>query len=545
MTSNTTISKVGKQPFAGAADTAATMAKTNLFTASLLPLLLIACGGFSEDTDPGTIANQPSRPGTEPGAGPKAPPVEGKPQSSDLVEALGVFVTNAGSATPDGTRARPFASIQQGIDAAKKVGKRVYVCAGSFDESIVLADSISVIGGLDCSKPEWTVGAPDARSKIVAPTSPALTARSIATATKLSGLDVVAPNATEPGASSIGLLAEKSPGLVVASSSISAGEGAKGADGAEGIQLVQAGTLDGAPSEPWAICTGATCKILGVNTWGKVMGNPPATSVCVGEAGHDGEVGGTGGSGGLFTIVRDEGGYAYGVPYGGAANSADGGGSRTSAVGLAGFDAVNNTLVGSLGPSGYVTANGNKGTNGSPGKGGSGGSGHFPSGVAWSASIDGQVARGASGASGGAGGCPGLAGEPGQGGGASIALALVESPLTLEDTKLTSATGGAPGLGAFGSKPSRGGAAAYGPGIAASQHGGNGGVAGTSSNGTAGPSFAIAHVGGAPSLDSASKTEPGKGGTGVPARTKTENGVGTLTSIAATPDGLSEAIHAF
>ena len=517
------------------------MAKTNLFSASLLPLLLIACGGFSGESDPG--ANGNPLPDAGVAQDPKAPPVPGKPQTSDLVESLGVFVTNAGSATPDGTRARPYPSIQQGIDAAKKVGKRVYVCAGSYPEALVLADSISVIGGLDCSKPEWVVGAPDARSKVVSPTSPAITARAITSATKISGLDVVAPNATEPGSSSIGVFADNSPALVVASSSITAGDGAKGTNGAEGTQLNQTAMHDGVPSIDWVECSPATCKKVGIG-YEKVMGAAGAISNCGGLPSQDGERGGDGGSGGLW-VARQPDGVTYVWQIYGAANGPDVGGPGTSAVGTPGTNGPPAAQVGSLSSTGYAPADGNPGTDGQPGRGGAGGAGTSPS-LAPSLATYTKIYRGISGAGGGGGGCPGLSGKPGTGGGASIALALVESAIVIEETKLVSGAGGAAGLGAFGSAPRRGGSPGYGPYPAqASGNGGNGGVAGTSSNGSAGPSFAIAHVGGAPTLDNASKTEAGRGGAGVPARTKTENGVGTPTSIAATPDGLSEAIHAF
>lgn len=518
-----------------------TMGKHTLFTtAPLLSLLLIACSEYAGQPEP--LVNGPNAPVAD---APKAPPVQGAPQSTDLVETLGVFVTEKGNDAGDGSRTRPFATIQHGIDVAMKVGKRVYVCAGSYSESLTIADSISVIGGLDCSQLEWKPASADARSKIVAPTSPAITARGITSATRVSNLDVLAPNATQESGSSIGLLAERAPALVVASSSITAGDGAKGKDGSDGVQLVQTGTLDGTPSQPWAVCSALTCKLVAGNRYEKPGGNAGATSVCSGAPGHDGEMGGTGGSGGLYRVVRDEAGSFVALPYeNNPANLAEGGGSRTSAVGAAGVDGANAALVGTLGAEGYAPASGVAGTDGQPGKGGSGGAGAFPSFLNL-ASYEDATIRGMSGAGGGAGGCPGLAGQPGGGGGASIAVALVESPIVLEDTRVASGTGGAPGLGSFGSRPSRGGSANGGTyPEQAGMHGGNGGVAGTSSNGSAGPSFGVAHVGAAPTLKGATKVEQGKGGAGVEARTKTQ-GVGGDVSIAATPDGLSEAIHAF
>lgn len=518
------------------------MGKHILFSAPLLALLSITvfaggCSEYGSEKDP--IVSGPSRPAGE--EGPKAPPVQGTPQSGELVETLGVFVTPNGSDAGDGTRTRPFATIQHGIDVAKKIGKRVYVCAGSFSESLELADSISVIGGLDCSQLDWKLGAADARSKVTAPKSPAISARAITSATRISGLDVVAPNATDPSGSSIGLFAEKSPGIVVASSSITAGDGAKGSDGADGVQLNQSAAHDGQAPLDWAECNAATCKRL-ANGYEKIAGTGGSISACGGSAAQNGEKGGDGGSGGLWVARQPDGvTYVWQVYF---AKTPEAGGSGTSAVGAAGTDGVPAALAGGLGVTGYAPADGNSGTDGQPGKGGAGGAGTAPA-LSPSAALYTKIYRGISGAGGGGGGCPGLAGQAGKGGGASIAMALVDSPIVVEDVVARAGKGGAAGLGTFGGAPRRGGApngsADF---IQSSKNGGNGGIAGTSSNGSAGPSFGVAHVGAAPTLKGTTKVEQGQGGAGVDARSQLM-GVGGNASIAATPAGLSEAIHAF
>ena len=199
----------------------------------------VACSNFGSDTTAPDTVDPATTSGVDGGSadsGPKAPIVNGTPDTSDINETLGVFVAPKGKADGAGTRAWPLGSIQAGIDMGKRVGKRVYVCAGTFPESLVIADSISIIGGLDCTTPEWRIG--PTKTRIEAPVTPAVVATNISTPTRLEGLDIVAADATEPSGSSTGLLAKEASGLTIVSSRIEAGNGAKGADGTDGIQLV-------------------------------------------------------------------------------------------------------------------------------------------------------------------------------------------------------------------------------------------------------------------------------------------------------------------
>jgi len=155
------------------------------------------------------------------------------------------------------------------------------------------------------------------------------------------------------------------------------------------------------------------------------------------------------------------------------------------------------------------------------------------------------VWRAASGDAGGAGGCPGLAGTPGKGGGGSIALALVESPLVLDGAELVSMKAGSAGKGVFGSDATAGGAAGVGwsvDPIFTGRPGGRGGLAGVSTNGSSGPSLGVIHSGAAPKIMGSTKIVPGPGGAGVDAQVRTV--LGSTKTIPATEAGLSEAIHA-
>jgi len=510
-------------------------ALTLLAIAGLVP----ACGAFGTDDAPPA----PAAPGPDGGDAPKAKQVEGTPDTSDINETLGVFVAPRGSASGEGSRERPLLSLQAAIDLGKKLGKRVYVCTGIYREALTLADSISVIGGLDCSGPLWKPGA--AKSRIQSPSSPAVSAKDIASATRLEGLEIVAPNATEPSASSIGIHAVRSSGLVIASSKISAGNGANGTNGTTGIQLVQQGSINGGNSIPAAKCVrNVTCTKFDPSLPWSAPGASGGTSVCAGAPDHNGLPGGTGGTGGLYTLSSDFVNYRWDVLAGATPGEA-----KPGTPGTNGTDAPVASSLGSLGEDGFVPITGGAGTDGAPGNGGRGGQGGQqqpdyglppPSGVRF-----GDAYRGTSGDGGGAGGCPGLAGAPGTGGGGSIALALVDSPLVLDGAELLSARGGTAGRGAFGSDPTAGGL----PGVGwsadpsfAGRPGGRGGLAGVSTNGVSGPSLGIIHAGPGPKIKGSTKIVPGTGGASIDAQVRTV--LGTTKTIPATAAGLSKEVHA-
>lgn len=481
-------------------------------------LLFAACSGTYGAADQEQPAASPEQ---------AAPPVQGTPSESELTEEQGVFVV-AGKLDGDGTRARPFGTLKEALEVAKITKKRVFACAGVFREQLVVEGGVSMIGGLDCSEPVWTLGT--GRSTVESPASPAMIAREIATATRIERFDVVAPSATEPGGSSIGLLATDSPALTIVDASIVAQDGAAGADGVRGIQLVQKGMLNGYDFDPHRYVGG-------------VFGNPmPAptpgpTSICEGEPGHDGETGGYGGSGGLWEwgIRQDfvEGWYPY-------LNNSDHRGqpgqTKSGAAGKAGVDGPSAKAIGWFSREGYTPRAGARGTNGEPGKGGSGGWGMNP--LLGKPSPAMPYAAGIGGGSGGAGGCPGLAGTPGGGGGASVGVLLFASPLVLERVTIASQDGGAGGRGAFGSSPTPGGAGGRGvtgyPATAASR-GGDGGRAGVSGHGAGGPSIALVHDGSTPEMTDVT-LKHGRGGAGQPATSEGGQTIGSSVAGEATPE---------
>jgi hypothetical protein len=504
-----------------------------------------ACSGFGAAD--AAKATDPAPAEQVPGGGPAAPPITGTPTAGDINEELGVFVSPNGATLAAGTRAQPLASIQAGIDMGKSAGKRVYVCTGTFKEALTLADSISVIGGLDCSDPaEWKIGAP--RTRLEAPASPAITARNMTLATRVEGLDVVAPGATVAGESSFGLLAEKVTSLVFANSKITAGDGAKGDDGTLGIKLTQTGSPGGTDVSPSARCiAGVTCDYDALSETSSFLarsGPFGGTSVCTGApglSGINGEKGGWGGSPGLQEVRGGAGSANYfGLYLNYNGNSITLGQKLVGGQASVGTDGAN-AAPGMFSAQGYAPATGIAGTNGGPGKGGSGGDGHVTMAdpAAWAVY---DVFIGYSGASGGAGGCPGLAGGAGTGGGASVAALLFDSPVNFSSTDLVSGHGGDPGRGAIGSEPTPGGLPGANPFAAtlpmlSAAAGSAGGAAGVSGNGSSGPSIGIAYSGATPVL--AGKITPGTGGAAIGV-TNGPNG----KSIPATPAGLSRDILA-
>ncbi len=503
---------------------------------SVTLVFLAGCGVFS-----GEDAQTPNDPNAPPIVAPNdpppaAPPLTGTPAPSEIDEKLGVFVAPSGTTDGEGTRAKPVASIAKGIEIAKQSGKRVYVCEGTYREAIVIENKISMVGGLDCSSASWAIA--NKRSRVLSPTTPAITADNVTDPTRFEGFDVIAPDATDPSGSSIGLFAVGSPALTVAKARIDAGSGAKGDDGIPAVQLVQSGNIDGLPGlTERDYCATKPDGMCQVNVQ-PAAGGAPGTSICTGAAVVT-ENGGAGGTGGVWKSNPADGAHVVAwwneyqnnpVFFGAKAGVA-----RSGAPAGSGTDGTSTQSAGALTKEGFVPAHGTRGTDGEPGKGGSGGNGYWPT-----ASAKNQyIWYGNSGSGGGAGGCPGLAGGEGKGGGASIAAYLVDSAMTFEGVELFAKNGGAGGRGTFGSNPTPGGEG--GPmvnGIAttAGKPGTAGGEAGSSGSGAGGSSFGLVHIGGAPTL---TKTKPQAGtpGSGAP-----ELAQGT-TTIAASPSGVAMDVY--
>ena len=468
-------------------------------------------------------------------------------------DTFGIFVSSSlGSASGDGTKAKPYASLNAGIAAAKAAKKRVYACAEPYAESVTLADGASVFGYFDCST-AWSIG--NNHAKVQSPTSPAATATNISSATRVEAVDLVAPDFTDKSQSSIALLASASPGLTIANATLHAGTGGKGDDGVAGIQLSDSGTTkNGGDSWAKGYCSGTLCSA----PYGGANGGK---NTCTNASGHDGYPGGTGGAAGHYISQTDSGGITYhwypdnqypttgGSPTTGTAQTAQGGVLGPNQPGTTGSDGsngpsgVNGAAVGTLSATGYASSDGTAGGDGQPGQGG-GGAGAVGLALTNDPDINPQLHPGAngwgeSGGGGGAGGCPGLAGTLGKGGGASVGIIAIQSPITLDTVKIEATNGGAAGASGKPSDPTPGGSGgAHGKYTGIPGAGGYGGQGGVSGNGGGGPSIGIAAQGAPPTLKSSTIAQ-GSGGAGVPQRTATS------LIIPASPDGLSKDVYSF
>ncbi|MGE0321023.1 MAG: hypothetical protein AB7K71_04670 [Polyangiaceae bacterium] len=421
------------------------------------------------------------------GTGPQCDPTSLPGDDACVIDdEYGVFVSPSGSDSNGGTMAAPFATVGKGLQEAKAAGKRLYVCAdgGSFAETVSLSAAnagISAWGSFKCA--DWTYdGSLKAR---VAPTSEgyALTADSVNSATLLDGFEFESQSATQAGGSSVAAFVKTSSALTLSHVKLVAGSGMKGADGVRsdytqpsGVDGGDATVATGGTGTEYTQCPGGGTTKGGDGgplSFGGASGTrSPGTTPA--NAGVGGAVCGSGGLGGL------------GEP------------------GLEGTAGTASSALGTLDGTGWIPADSGAGTPGTIGQGGGGGRGGTSGG----------------GGGGGAGGCGGSPGGGGKGGGASIALLLVNSPITLTDSELVSGAAGAGGKGSDGQEGLIAGLGGRRAGTAGTSgcDGGDGGQGGPGGGGAGGPggvSAGILHLGTAPTVTGGSITSGTAGAAGV------------------------------
>lgn len=484
---------------------------------AVLPILALlvptACGGdsFSNAVVPAeTQQDAGPEPSVITGGKKEAPPgCDGaKLPTQDacvIDEGLGIFVSKSlGKDDGDGTRAKPFATLQKAITVAAVSSKRVYACAESYSESIVLAEGVSLFGNIACAN-GWNVDAAR-HATIVGTTVPTVKASKLTAPLRIEALYIEGPAATQPSSSSIALIAVDVKALVVANSALMAKKAAAGAKGLPGPTLTNGTDVDGTNAKHAGKCafvTHAGCQSYYSN-------NPGGTNTCLGASGIEGGRGGDGGYGGYYqkttTLTKVEDPTAGYV--GGANTGSPGNGTVTGAAGLAGPDGVDgkSSTGGVITADGWVPGDGTAGTNGKPGQGGGGGGG---GGMTALEATSGGDWFGNTGSGGGAGGCPGTAGTAGKGGGASIGLISWTSVVRLEATTVSAGDGGDGGEGDVGTVIRGGGRAGATKGAYPQTAGGNGGMggwAGTSGHGAGGHSIGVAFKGALPDLGGATPT---------------------------------------
>lgn len=403
-----------------------------------------------------------------------------------ITEDHGVFVSPMGDDdTGDGSRDNPYATLAVAVEDAVGQSKRVYACAteGAFEAPVMLGpdeDGAELFGALDCE--DWSASE-ELRAAVAPASGPALLVDGVTAGVSIEGFTFESADATEAGGSSVAGFVQDSDNVVLTRVLLTAGDGAAGDDGTTvPVEFPDKATeLDG---NAGTASEGAEKKVVECAAGG--------TS----EGGAGGDTDPTGGGPGL-----PEHGVAGGEPGIVLQSCNSGGGGGDGADAPTSPSGAGASSYGSLSSIGWTPASGTPGTAGLPGQGGGGGAG----------------ASSGGGGSGGAGGCGGAGGAEGQGGGASIALLLLNSPITLIDAELVTADAGDGGAGDAGQQGQQqfGSGGLQDPDGCPGGAGGLGGDGGAGGGGAGGISVGIVIGGDAPTLTDSVITTGGAGDGGV------------------------------
>ncbi|MFO0680589.1 MAG: hypothetical protein U0234_00995 [Sandaracinus sp.] len=470
----------------------------------------VACllGYFDGDGDP---ANGCEYMCTPTGTGIDDPDVVGDSDCDGFEGTVsdGVFVSAGGLDSNPGTRQLPLHTISAGIGLAQSSGRHaVFVSEGTYNESVTLANGISIYGGYSMSHAWERNGSYITRISTSSVSSGRLIGvlgRNITTATRLSQLEVTTGAATAVGVSNYGLYCDTCTALTVRACTISAGAGGPGRDGTDGS--------DGGSGSDGTVGGGSSCD---TNTTG-ALGGPGGASACGRTGGRGGQGGGYGANPGMMG-GSGAGGTMGGSPGGGGNPGRMGGMGGTGASGGAGSDGTGGN-GGSTSTRYWVSTAGGSGGTGGNGNGGGGGGGGGGQGC-----LTCDDGPGNGGGGGGGGGCGGGLGTGGGGGGGSFGLFLVDSTgIVLLGNTISSGNGGGggrggrggmggpPGNGVSGGTVCTGEVGAGGPG----GNGGRGGDGGDGGGGAGGPSYGVYRLNTAvdPSGNSLANGSGGTGGT--------------------------------
>ena len=381
------------------------------------------------------------------------------PADGPVAEECGIWVSaSQGKDTNPGTQGAPVATLAHAIELADAGPLRVYACGETWNEAPKIPSGVSLHGGFDCDA-GWKYVGDAKRAKLLA--SEGIAIRILKTGHteggSLTDFYVEAPDATEPGGSSVPFQKESDQPFRIARCEFRSGNGAKGADG-------EPGDPNDAPAAPGMPGTNGADACSGITS----KGGASTETVCSMGTSQ----GGAGGDSGPMVAADGQAGTPAGDPASGAAGLGEqsapqctaGTPGANGAPGDYGFGGgrVSPNDLGHLTDTGYIARRGDDGLDGKPGQGGGGGGATFGSAQACGAAKP----AGAAGGSGGSGGCGGRGGRGGQGGGGSFGLVLIGSgKLTFGSLHMTVGNGGD---GGNGGAPQKGGAGAV-PGL-----GGNG-----------------------------------------------------------------------
>ena len=426
--------------------------------------------------------------------------IDGDVTGAVFVDALGGNDGNLG------TMNQPVRTLAAAILLASVAGKDVYISRGTYAEPVILASGVSLYGAYDAAL-GWS-RAPG-NTVTISGSSTQVRGDSLSLPLELQFVNVVAANATGPGASSYALLLKSCTAQVtVTHSSLTAGAGSAGTAGVNGTAGAS-GTAGGTGQ------SGCEDSSWPCDSCSQPSGGSGGTSAC-------GRTGGVGGRPGNGDGSGQTGGAGVGPTAGGlgGGSKANGAVGATGAAGAAGGDGSGGFEFGAALATGYASAAGGGGAAGSDGNGGGGGGG----GGGGNVDCD---SYGSSGGGGGAGGCAGTGALAGGGGGGSFAVYLHVSTVSISNSTLTSAAGGSGGAGGLGGNGGNGGNAGPGGpygGSGEQDDGGNGGAGGAGGaggrgghggGGGGGPTIAIECAGGSTAtLGSGNVLTPGAGGAG-------------------------------
>ena len=423
--------------------------------------------------------------------------------------AVFVDATN-GDDTFVGTKETPVASLGKALSILGNM-TRIYICGSdTFKESISLSSgdrAASLYGGYDCGTWQYNSAV---IPTVATTTSPALRVTGNGTSPltlTVSDVSVVSGDAAVDSGASSNAIFIANADVTLRRVKATAGKGANGNLGASYSSNYYTADLDSNPANG---NTGGTEK--------RCACKDNATSSTGGQGGNGAGAGGNppaedGSKGSTVPTATDPEGVKDGV---GGPGFIDGG--HKCQQGNDGADANNGgdggrgaLSYGTLGTTSWTPTSGSDGTFGSPGQGGGGGGGTI--------GVGGNTGGG--GGSGACGGCGGSKGLGGTGGGASIAIALYKSTLTLDTCTLQTGSAGKGGDGSIGqdgaaggqgSNTDKGGGCAGGNGGNGSGGGGGGGGAGGISVGILYSADSTLNEDGATHITPGAAGDPGGGG---------------------------------
>lgn len=454
-----------------------------------------------------------------------------------------IYVSASNGTDNDGCGASysaPCKTIAYGISRCGGSGCGVLVGYDEYapDATIALRDGVNVYGGClpqSQAKPEYF-------SVITAPSGglPAVSATSINSGAILQGFQVNASAAGGTnGAASVAVLAAGSNRLSIINAQLVANAGGRGSAGANGAAGQQGGDGNGRDSGTNSGCgytdggKGACQESVNVTLSGLTINCTPSCSEynCWGYYGSPGTTGnwaggGQWGNGNCAECPVSHG--SDGNPGTWGYNAGCGNKGNASADAAGSFSGT--AWSGSTGGPGTTGGNG--------GGGGGGGSGGYMGG--WCFFVYTQIS-GNSGGGGGAGGCTASGGNGGLQGGASFAMAAVNSLVIIQASDVIAGKGGTGGKGGNGAQGGAGGNGANGAsdqsggGIGGKGgNGGGGGASGGGAGGNGGPAVGIALVGRSSLLGDTVVYYPGTSGT---PGDKGQGGSAVVSGACTGPDG--------